>query len=293
MKKLMLLLLALMLALPSALGEGTGALTLDQLKSRIDTNPYVNLIDVRDAAAYDAAHLPNAMNMPLDELQAEMQAILDGGFSYMDAEIIVYGQEEPDSRKAADIVSALGFTNVSFAWDIAAWSHKLIDTQTEAAQAMRILGGMDAMDIHGNPVTEELIFSQKLTMVNVWATYCNPCLQEMPDLGRIAQEMKDQGVQIVGVVSDTLDYYGNRDEKNIALAQEIAQSTQADYVHIVPDLTIMQKLLPQISSVPTTFFLDQAGNLVGGVYLGSRNYEQWMAIINETLPLVNGAEVAQ
>ena len=40
----------------------------------------------------------------------------------------------------------------------------------------------ETVDMDGNTVTEEVFTQSKLTMVNVWATYCNPCLSEMPDL---------------------------------------------------------------------------------------------------------------
>ena len=36
----------------------------------------------------------------------------------------------------------------------------------------------ETVDMDGNTVTEEVFTQSKLTMVNVWATYCNPCLSE-------------------------------------------------------------------------------------------------------------------
>lgn len=290
MKKILCMTLALMLFLSVAVAQGVqGEMTYDQVKERMEQNISLNLIDIRNAEAYDAGHLKFAMNMPADTLKADLQGILDSGFNYMDIEIIVYGEEADDCSKAAEIVTGLGFTNVSYMAGVSLWPYDLMTRADE----MRLFGGMEAKDIYGNSVKEEIFFSQKLTMVNVWATFCNPCLREMPDLGRISREMKDQGVQIVGIVSDGLDYYGNSDEKNIALAQEIAESTQADYIHIVPDQVILRNLLPQISSVPTTFFLDEQGNLVGGVYLRSRDYAAWMDIINETLADLPAEEAAQ
>lgn len=45
-----------------------------------------------------------------------------------------------------------------------------------------------ATDFKGNPVTSEIFAKNKLTMVNIWGTFCGPCIREMPDLARINKE---------------------------------------------------------------------------------------------------------
>lgn len=47
-------------------------------------------------------------------------------------------------------------------------------------------------DLAGNSVSESVFSESKLTMVNVWATYCNPCLSEMPGLGELAGEYEPE-----------------------------------------------------------------------------------------------------
>ena len=44
----------------------------------------------------------------------------------------------------------------------------------------------EGTDLEGNPVTQDIFSQSRLTMANVWATYCNPCLSEMPGLGELA-----------------------------------------------------------------------------------------------------------
>ena len=46
----------------------------------------------------------------------------------------------------------------------------------------------EGTDLEGNTVSQDAFSQSKLTMVNVWATYCNPCLSEMPGLGELASE---------------------------------------------------------------------------------------------------------
>ena len=38
-------------------------------------------------------------------------------------------------------------------------------------------------DMEGNAVTSEIFSESRLTMINVCATYCSPCLNDMPELG--------------------------------------------------------------------------------------------------------------
>lgn len=65
------------------------------------------------------------------------------------------------------------------------------------------------------------------------------------------------------------------------------ETTQADYLHIVPRESLFG-LLAQITSVPTTFFVDETGKQVGYTYLGSKDKEAWTEIIEETLQEVTG-----
>ena len=60
----------------------------------------------------------------------------------------------------------------------------------------------EGMDLEGNTISEDVFLQSKLTMVNVWATYCGPCLNEMPGLGELAAEHDRAEFQIIGIVSD-------------------------------------------------------------------------------------------
>ena len=113
-------------------------------------------------------------------------------------------------------------------------------------------------------------------MVNVWATYCSPCIEEMPDLGKIAKEYKDKGFQIVGIVSDTYD-------PQDPTAKDIVEQTGADYTHIVLNTDLMNGPLQDVQVVPTTFFVDKDGNKVGQTITGSKSEEKWKKIIDDLL----------
>lgn len=165
-------------------------------------------------------------------------------------------------------------------------------TQTEASQTETtqsaettqpgILSVFTAQDLQGNGVNQEILAGKKLTMVNVWATFCGPCINEMPDLGALAQEYADKGVQIVGLLSDANASDGSVSASQVELAQEIVDATGANYLHIIPG-TDMMGLLYQITSVPTTFFVDETGKQVGTAYVGAKDKDAWAAIIDQML----------
>lgn len=151
-----------------------------------------------------------------------------------------------------------------------------------------VLAGFTAQDLEGNDVDDSIFDGYDVTMINVWGTFCGPCIQEMPDLGQLAEDYADKGVQIVGIVSDATDYEGGYLEENVELAKEIVEETGAGYVHLLPSQDVLNRVLTSIQVVPTTFFVDSEGNQLGGIVTGSKSYDDWTAILDQKLEEVNG-----
>lgn len=146
-----------------------------------------------------------------------------------------------------------------------------------------LLGSFSTHDLAGNIVTPELFEGHDLTMINVWATYCGPCINEMPDLGAISREYADQGFQIVGLIVDIQDRTGKILPDGLELALEIVDETGAGYTHIVPVAEMYGGALGGVNAVPTTFFVNSEGVQVGETYIGSRSKDAWVAIIDGLL----------
>lgn len=132
----------------------------------------------------------------------------------------------------------------------------------------------EATDLEGNKVTGEIFSQSKLTMVNVWATYCNPCLNEMPELGELAAEYEQEEFQIIGIVSDVVE------GSDQALVKSLVQETGADYPHLLLNESIYNALLTDVSAVPTTFFLDESGAILDTV-VGAMEKSAWEEKIHE------------
>ncbi|MGI6182358.1 MAG: TlpA disulfide reductase family protein, partial [Agathobaculum sp.] len=142
------------------------------------------------------------------------------------------------------------------------------------AENAGILSAFTADTLDGEQVDQTLFAEDTLTMVNVWGTSCGPCISEMPDLAELAEEYEDKNVRIIGLVADVLDSDGQFSETQLETARDVVASTGADYVHLLPSPDL-QGLLAQISSLPTTFFVNSAGAQVGTAYLGAKDKEDW------------------
>ena len=157
------------------------------------------------------------------------------------------------------------------------------DKENGSSESQGVFESFTAQDLDGNQVDQSIFSEADLTMINVWGTFCTPCLDEMPALGELSKEYKDKGVQIVGVCSDTVKPDKELDQKTIDKAKEIVSQTGADYLHIAMSGDLINSLRPQVMAVPMTIFVDSEGKQVGTAYMGARDKKSWAKIIDENL----------
>ena len=159
---------------------------------------------------------------------------------------------------------------------------------TEPTITTTVFGTFTAQTLDGSQVTDKIFSENKVTMVNIWATFCGPCIKEMPDLARLAKDYKDKGVAIIGIPCDVTDSLGNVNEQLLETANKIVAQTGADYMHIIPTKELNDAKLSTVYSVPETVFVNSKGEIIKESYIGSRSYEQWAEIIDSMLSEVNG-----
>lgn len=147
------------------------------------------------------------------------------------------------------------------------------DSGSTSAESSRVFGTFASETLEGEAVTEGIFSGADLTMVNIWGTFCGPCIEEMPDLGELSREYADRGVQIIGLISDV-------GEPNDEKAEEIVSKTKADYTHIVASEDLTSGILGSVDVVPTTIFVDKEGNQVGEIYSGARSMKEWAEIVD-------------
>ena len=137
----------------------------------------------------------------------------------------------------------------------------------------------ETADLDGNPVNSaELFDAHALTMVNLWGTYCGPCISEMPDLAELSARLEEKNCAIIGVV---VDASGRNQESVIESAREIIADTGVAYLNLLPWDGIAGDLPSQY--IPTTYFIDAEGRIVGGAAIGSRGADEYEELIDDAL----------
>lgn len=150
------------------------------------------------------------------------------------------------------------------------------------------VGDFSTIDINGDVQGKEMFKDYKLTLVNLFATWCSPCVQEMPELEKLKQEMADKGVNVTAVVLDSVGPDGQPDLEAVEKAKLLHQKAELTFPMLIPDETQMNGRLQGVNTVPETFFVDQDGNIVGETYTGARSFEDWKKIVEDELAKLEG-----
>ena len=128
----------------------------------------------------------------------------------------------------------------------------------------------DTVDINGNPVTNDIIKESKVVLMNLWEPWCGPCVKELPELEKLYETYKDQGLLILGVYSDSEN------------AKEIIEDAGVTYPILQVDANLYAY---EQSYVPATFIFDGNGKLLQpDPVQGSKPYEGWEEIVLKYLP---------
>ncbi|OQW40245.1 MAG: thioredoxin [Proteobacteria bacterium SG_bin4] len=91
-------------------------------------------------------------------------------------------------------------------------------------------------------------YKGRWVLVNFWATWCPPCLKEIPDLISLSKDRKD--IIVIGVAMDS-------DDPRIVM--EFVQSMAINYPIVFGNRKIAAQL-DDVSLLPSTYFYDPEGN---------------------------------
>jgi thiol-disulfide isomerase/thioredoxin len=114
----------------------------------------------------------------------------------------------------------------------------------------------------------------KVLVVNFWATWCEPCREEMPEFVRAQQELGPRGLQFVGIAVDQADKVGR-----------FAQELHLNYPALIGGyeaMEVSQNLGNRLAALPFTIVVDRQGR-VAETHLGPLKPNQLRAIISDLL----------
>jgi thiol-disulfide isomerase/thioredoxin len=125
--------------------------------------------------------------------------------------------------------------------------------------------------LDGEPIDHTIFENYDLIIVNCWAEWCGPCVGELPEIERIHQEYPN--VLILGVLVGT---------NSVEAAKETLSECGVTYPALEPVGGLIA-LSQRSMYIPATYFFDRNGDEVGGEVIGSMDYDQWKATVDNLL----------
>ena len=121
----------------------------------------------------------------------------------------------------------------------------------------------------------------KVLLLNLWATWCGPCMEEMPDLVRLQDEYGDKGVAVIGLSFD----------KTKDAHRKGVQDLRLNFPSIFADQKAVQDFLNElgpVSAIPVTFVVDGQGKIVQRLE-GKNDFAKFVEVVEPLLPEPEGS----
>ncbi len=120
-------------------------------------------------------------------------------------------------------------------------------------------------------------YKGKVIFLNFWATWCGPCVKEMPDLSKISEELKNKDFKMIGL---------NVFERASGKAETFLTASPVSYTIIEGNEELVNAYSEAdgapINGIPTTFILNKNGEIKETI-VGSRDKESFITLINKYL----------
>ncbi|NML33690.1 TlpA family protein disulfide reductase [Paraburkholderia antibiotica] len=118
--------------------------------------------------------------------------------------------------------------------------------------AVKQLWGAAVTDVNGKPQSLSLLKGHPI-VVNFWASWCGPCVEEMPELSQIQREYAKKGIQFVGLGVDS--------DKNIQAFLQKVKVAYPIYVIGFGGADLARAFGNNAGGLPFTVVIDAKGNI--------------------------------
>ena len=124
----------------------------------------------------------------------------------------------------------------------------------------------DAVDFKGNPVSSDVFKDSPVTIMSIWFTGCKGCIDEMPNLQKISEELKDKNVKVMSICLDTYE-----DKKIKEEAEKIIEAKGVKYPNLaVKPSEEIDNYLKNLTAFPTTLLIGRDGKIIDNISVGSQ-----------------------
>lgn len=106
------------------------------------------------------------------------------------------------------------------------------------------------------------LLKDKIILVNFWATWCGPCVKEIPDLIKLKEELGGKNFEIIGVSID----------RSITPVVEFAKKAGINYLLLHDPESKLLDAFGGSVGIPTTYLIDRNGKIITK-YIGARTKE--------------------
>jgi len=117
-----------------------------------------------------------------------------------------------------------------------------------------------------------------VVLVNLWATWCGPCIKEMPALSQISEELKDKNFRMIGM--NVFHQDGSKKVEDFLKTNPVTYTILDGNQEIVD--AFGEANGKQIDAVPTTFIIGKDGKIAETI-IGGRDKETFLKSINKYL----------
>ena len=202
-----------------------------------------------------------------EEATERLQKAIESGFKVADL--------QRDTRMAK-LLETDGFDAMLAKWVATAEEKVRAHAMEDLANGKTFPFEFDLKDINGEPVSVQQ-HNGKVMIVDVWGTWCGPCMAELPSFIKLQEQYGPKGLQIIG-----LNYERGQDEKqNRQLVQKVIDQVGINYPCALGTDTV-QGQIPDFGGFPTTLFIDRSGK-VRMKAVGLHEYEYLEAIVKTLL----------
>lgn len=150
-----------------------------------------------------------------------------------------------------------------------------IEEDQTSLLTMRYVPEFSCEDFEGNTITNDYFKDYKLTLINLWGTWCGPCVEELPELQKTFEALQEKGVAFIGVCED-----GKGNEE---LVKEILKKKGVTYVNLLPSTKFYDDFVSICYSFPTSIIVDSDGNVVKEGFSGAQTSEGLTKTIEDLL----------
>ncbi len=150
---------------------------------------------------------------------------------------------------------------------------------TEQAQQQSSMLSFMTTDLEGNAIDSSVFASYDLTVVNFFASYSYPDINELAELESFSQSLKKAhpNVNFLQVIIDTPD--AKAEEAILAAYEE----NGVTYTGIKPDTSMANWILSNLAGLPTTIFVDKDGKVLDQRLEGKQTADTYLTTTQQVL----------